>query len=463
MPNAAAPSRHLSSSERLGYALGDAACNIVFQFILAFMPFFYTDVFGLEAAAMGTLFLVVRVASALADPVVGVLCDRTHTRWGKFRPYLLWMSAPFGVAAALTFSTPDLTPSGKLLYAYATYLGLMIAYSAVNVPYCALGAAITRDAQERVTLNGYRYMFVTAVGAIMAYTALPLVTRLGGGDDQVGFQRTMTLLAAIAVALLLACFALTRERASDSPLANRDLAGDLRALLNNAPWRVLAAINFVLFAALVIQDGLAVGYLTWYAGRKDLVPAFLTVGLVSAMLGAAAASPVARRFNKATAYAAMQAGAIVALVALYSLDRSAIAGMFVAYAVIEFFTKLASVILWAMMADAVDYGELVTRRRIAGLALSMSLFALKLGMAVGGALLGWLLAFVGYQSQATSQSPRAIAGLAVLFTLVPAVGHAVLIILASRYRLDNAQCEAMRVELERLDTERHAAHDATDY
>jgi glycoside/pentoside/hexuronide:cation symporter, GPH family len=264
------------------------------------------------------------------------------------------------------------------------------------------------------------------------------------------------VLASLSVVMLLACFAFTRERAADPPAANRDLVGDLRALGRNDQWRVVTAINFVLFIALVIQDGLAVGYLTWYAGRKDLVPAFLALGMIAAMLGALCAGPVARRMNKGTAYALLQAAAIAGLVTMYSFDRGAVVAMFFAYAAIEFVTKLASVILWSMMADAVDYGELASGRRIAGLALSGSLLALKFGMAVGGALLGWLLAYVGYQSQAKSQSPDTIAGIAVLFTLAPAVGHAVLIVLVRRYRLDNACCEAMRTELEGLDARRRS-------
>jgi GPH family glycoside/pentoside/hexuronide:cation symporter len=448
------PALRLTTAERLGYGLGDAACNVVFQFVLLFMPFFYTDVYGLSAAAMGTLFLVVRTVSAFFDPLMGLACDRTHTRWGKFRPYLAAMALPFGVTAVLTFTTPNLSPAGKLIYAYATYLALMAVYSAVNVPYCALGAAVTRDPEERIALNSYRYMLVTAIGAVMSFAAMPLVDRLGRGDPQAGFQRMMAVLAVLGVAMLLACFALTKERVTDPPAARTDLAGDLRALLQNDQWRVVAAINFVLFVALVIQDGLAVGYMTWFAGRKDLVKEFVAAGLISAMLGAASAAFIPRRVNKGTAYALIQTLAVVSLVAMYAIDRSQIAAMFAVYSAIEFFTKLASVLLWAMMADAVDYGEIVTGRRIAGLALAGSLLALKLGMALGGALLGWLLAYVGYQSAATSQSPAAVAGVAVLFTLVPAAGHAVLVLLATRYRLDHARCEAMRIELEQADARR---------
>jgi GPH family glycoside/pentoside/hexuronide:cation symporter len=446
---AATGSSTLGRFEKIGYGLGDAACNIVFQMSMTFMAYFYTDIFGLGPAAMGTMLLIVRAVTSLLDPVMGVICDRTETRWGKFRPYLLWMAPLLAVLAVLTFTTPAFSPPGKLIYAYATYGLLMITYTAINVPYCSLGAVLTRDSRERVSINGWRFFLVTGVGALFAFTALPMIERLGAGDSALGFQRTMIVFAIAALVMLWTCFATTRERVVATSQESRSIRRDVACLVRNDQWRVTAAINFVLFIALAVQDGLAIGYLTWYVGRKDLVAVFLTTGMLSAMAGAMCAKPLIAHMNKGSAYAAVQAGIVAALVTLMLVGKSHLAALFAAYAVIEFLTKTASALLWSMMADVVDYGELLTGRRITGLAFSGSLLSLKLGAAVGGALLGWLLAWVGYQGQAASQSAAACGGILVIFTLVPAVGHLALIVIVRGYRLDNARTLEIREELER--------------
>lgn len=434
--------------ERIGYGLGDAACNIVFQMVMTFMAFFYTDVFGLDPAAMGTMFLVIRTLNAACDPLMGALCDRTETRWGKFRPYLLWMAIPFGGLAVLAFSTPALSPTGKLVYAYVTCSLLFTSYTAVNVPYCALGATITADSRERVTINGLRFFIVTAVSSVVVFTAPQLVDALGQGDARAGFQRTMMAFGAAAVVMLLVCFAVTRERVAPVEPQSGSLREDAACLFRNDQWRVTAAINLVLFVALVIQDGLAIMYLSWYVDRADLLGVFLGAGMLSAMMGAVVAGPMTARWEKARVYAALQAAIVMSLATLFFIDKSRLVAIFAVYAAIEFFTKAASAILWSMMADVVDYGELTTGRRIAGLTFSGSLLALKLGMAIGGALLGWLLAYIGYQSQSASQSSETVRGIVVLFTLVPAVGHLGLLAIVQGYQLDHRRCREIRAALD---------------
>jgi glycoside/pentoside/hexuronide:cation symporter, GPH family len=456
MATTSAPER-LTILEKVGYGLGDTACNIVFQMVMSFTAFFYTDIFGLHAAAIGPLFLIARLLGALADPVVGAICDRTITRWGKFRPYLLWLCIPYALAGVLAFTTPDFTMSGKLVFAYVTYSLLMIIYSGINVPYCALGAVLTPDSRERVSLNGYRFFLATAGGSIVASTTLPLVATLGAGDNQRGFQLTMVVLTVLAVMMFLACFAATKERVVQASSHTGTLADDAKILLKNAQWRVVAAINLVLFAALAIEDSAAIYYLTWYVEREDLVGPFLTTGMVSSMIGAVSAGPLTKRLSKAASYSALQCVIVGLSIALFLTGPRQIGLLFVLYAAQQFFTQMASPILWSMTADSVDYGEFMTGRRITGLAFSGVLLSLKCGMAFGGAILGGLLAWFGYQSQATVQSHQTVFGIVLLFTLVPALAHAMLIAICWCYKLDDDRCDAIRGEL----AQRRAA--ATDH
>ena len=381
--------------EKIGYGLGDTASNVVFQMVMMYMAFFYTDIFGISAAAMGTLFLVVRVIDAVTDPLMGAIADRTTTRWGKFRPYLLWLALPYGIIAVIAFITPDFSPSGKLIYAYITYALLMIIYTAINIPYAALGGVITADSQERVSLNSYRFFLATAAGVLVAAATLPLVDWLGEGDQQKGFLLAMAVLSVLAVIMFIACFALTEERVVEAKTKATTFWKDLRVLLTNDQFVIVAVLNFVLLIPLVIRGASAIYYITWYVGDEGLIPAFLTTGMLASMVGAAFASPLTKRLSKVKSYMLIQLVVTVASVAMFFLSSSAVVLIFAFFIVVQFFAQMGSPILWGMMADTVDYGELKTGRRITGLVFSGALFSLKLGMALGGALLGWLLAFYG--------------------------------------------------------------------
>jgi GPH family glycoside/pentoside/hexuronide:cation symporter len=441
--------QRVSAPEKIGYGLGDFASNIIFQTVMLLMPFFYTDVFGHSAAAMGTMFLVVRVIDAVTDPIMGSICDRTTTRWGKFRPYLLWLSVPYAIVAVITFTTPDLDPSGKLIWAYVTYSLLMLAYTAINIPYCALGGVITGDARQRVSLQSYRFVLATSAGVLVASATLPLVRRLGQGNDQKGYQLAMALMASLAVLTFLASFFFTRERVAQATEQVVSLANDLKVLWRNDQWRIVAVLTFVLLIGLVIRGGGAMYYITWFAGREDLNAAFLTVGMVAQTLGAGCAGLLTARLSKKRSYVLIQAVITVFSVAMFFLGSGSILLMFALFAIIQFFTQMASPILWAMMSDTVDYGEHKTGRRITGLVFSGSLFSLKLGMAVGGALLGWLLAHYGYRGEAEVQTPEAIRGIVIVFTLVPALFHALVIPIVCRYDLSAERYDGIRTELDR--------------
>jgi GPH family glycoside/pentoside/hexuronide:cation symporter len=442
----------ISPIEKIGYGLGDTASNIVFQTVMLLLAYFYTDIFGISAAAMGTLFLSVRFMDAVTDPIMGVICDRTVTRWGKFRPYLLWLCVPFAIICVVTFTTPDLDPAGKLIYAYVTYGLLMLVYTAINIPYCALGGVMTPDTHERVSLNSYRFFLATAGGVLVASATLPLVELLGGGNDQKGYQLAMVIFGVLAVCLFLACFVLTRERVVQITAQPTSLRQDIRVLLTNDQWVVLAGLTFILLIPIVIRSSAAAYYIKWYAGRKDLITLFLTTGMVAAMIGAAAASPLTRRVSKVKAYILIQAVIFVVSAAMYFVRRDQLILMFVLFGIVQFFVQMGSPILWAMMADTVDYGEYKTGRRITGLVFSGTLFTLKMGVALGGAIFGWILGYFGYQKVTETlltQTDSAIKGIALLFTLIPAGWHLLVIAAVTRYKLSEARCDDIRAELDR--------------
>lgn len=447
--NQTSSSVRVSALEKIGYGLGDTASNIVFQTVMMFMAFFYTDVFGISAAAMGTLFLVVRVIDAITDPLMGAITDRTNTRWGKFRPYLLWLCIPYAVIAVLAFTTPDYTADGKLIYAYVTYTLLMIVYTAINIPYCALGGVITGDTAERVSLNSYRFFLATGGGVLVAATMLGMVEWFGNGNDQKGFQMAMGVFSLLAIIMFVVSFFLTEERVVQAVEKTTTFWEDMKVLLANDQWRIIAVLNFVLLIPLVIRGGAAIYYLKWFVGREDLTSVFLTVGMVSAMIGASFASPLTRRTSKVKAYMLLHVIIAVFSIALFFISKDQLALIFVVFALVNFFGQMTSPILWAMMADTVDYGEYKTDRRITGLVFSGALFTLKLGMAVGGAILGYLLAYYGYQGEAATQAPETITGILIIFSLVPAIGHLLLLAIIPRYKLNKEYYDTIRAELDR--------------
>jgi GPH family glycoside/pentoside/hexuronide:cation symporter len=448
--NDTAATQKISPLEKIGYGLGDFGSNIVFQSIMMLLPLFYTDVFGIGAAAMGTLFLAVRILDAVIDPVMGVICDHTKTRWGKFRPYLLFTAVPFAVLCVITFTTPTLSDGSKLVYAYITYSLLMLAYTAINIPYCALGGVITADSQERVSLNSYRFVLATAAGVLIAAATMPLVKVLGRGSDQRGFQLAMGLFAGLSIAAFWGCFALTRERINPASNKKADVWNDLKSLVANDQWLVVSLLFFFVLLPLVLRGGAAAYYMKWFAGREDLIAAFLTTGAVCQMMGASQASRVRKYLSARAAYSLIQLIIVAGSAAMYFLNSTQLILMFILYGFVQFFVQMAAPILFAMTADTVEYGELKTGRRVTGLVFSGALFALKMGVAVGGAIMAWVLAFHGYQSgnDVTAQSPQAIRGIVMATTLAPALGHVILIPIVMFYKLTTQRCQQIRQELD---------------
>lgn len=236
----------LSFAEKLGYGMGDAACGIVYSSVTMFLTWFYTDIYGLSAAAVGVMFLVTRVLDAITDPLTGIVADRVKTRWGHFRPWLIWFAVPYAVLAVMTFTTPEFGASGKLVYAYLTYTLLMLCYTFINIPYCALGGVITRDEKDRLSAQSYRFTISSLAGLMVSVATLFLVDFFGKENKQFGFQATMGIMGAIAIVMLAFCFFSTKERVAPAVEQQGSIREDLRQLLANDQWRIVAIITFFL-------------------------------------------------------------------------------------------------------------------------------------------------------------------------------------------------------------------------
>lgn len=410
----------LSVKEKVAYGLGDTASNIVFQTVMLFLAFFYTDIFGISPAVVGTMFIVVRVLDAITDPLMGGLADRTNTKWGKFRPYLLWLAVPFGLISVLAFTTPDLGEDGKVYYAYATYALLMMAYTAINIPYSALGGVLTADPKQRVSVQSYRFVFGMLGGLIVTAATLPLVQFFGKGDKALGYQLTIAAMSALGVILFLLCFAGTKERIAPPPQQKTSLFKDLSLMWVNDQWRVLCVAAFFLLIGMVMRSTLAIYYVKYYLLREDLVTAFVTLGMIGNIVGCALAQPLSKRVCKVKAYIALQIIAAVLCAAAYFVGQAQVVAAFVLYVLWCFFLQMATPLLWAKMADTVDYGHWKTGIRITGMVYSSVVFFIKLGLALGGAVASWLLAYYGYQAD-TAQTPDTLHGILLSFTVFPAV------------------------------------------
>ncbi|RME69634.1 MAG: MFS transporter [Verrucomicrobia bacterium] len=414
----------LSVGEKIAYALGDTASNFFFQAFNIFLLFYYTDVFGLPAAAVGTMFLVTRIFDAVNDPVMGIIADRTKSRWGKFRPYLLWAAVPYGLIGWLMFANPDLSPSGKLIYAYITYTGMMVAYTVINVPYSALMGVMTSSSAERTSLSAYRFVGAFGGGLLVASLTLPLKEFLGGGDEAAGFSRTMALFAVISVAMFLTTFAFTRERVLPPADQKSNLKKDLVALMHNVPWIVLFFAAIFNLCNVAARNASQVYYFKYVVGNESAATLFMTSGGLALVAGAACTKLFTRFMDRRNLLITLMLGNAATLLGFYFVDPTSTVTLYALNILGAFLAGPTPAIVFSMYADCADYGEWKTGRRTTGLVFSASLFATKLGIAVGGAISGWMLSFFGFVPNA-EQSETALTGIRVLFSIMPA-GFAVL-------------------------------------
>ena len=401
----------LSFTEKFGYSLGDMAANFVFQAMLALQLDFYTHTFGLTAAQAGTLFLVVGLGVACLNPVMGVIADRTSTKWGKFRPWLLWTALPFGIIGVLTFTTPNISPTGKLIYAWTTYILLRVVYTMNNVPYASLTAVMTSDPDERTSIASYRQIAANSAGFIVASLAIQMVRFFGHGNDARGYQLTMGLLSCLSVVFFIIAFFTTKERIQPDPGQKTSLSQDLSDLFKNRPWIALFLATLFYFTAILVRGNVMLPYFRFVAGNVNLFSWFNGFGLGAVLVGVACSTAVSVRMGKRQLFIASMTLAGVFSAVLLFIPPHATVVIIAAEVLRQFSFGLSGPILWAMMGDVADYGEWKTGRRASGTVTSAVVFALWAGLALGGAIAGWLLSFYGFVSEAPVQSEHAQTGI----------------------------------------------------
>jgi len=414
----------LSVVEKVGYGLGDTAANFIFQTMVMFQLVFYTDTFGITAAAAGTLLVVVRIWDAIFDPIMGAVADRTSTRWGKFRPWVLWTAVPFGIMGFLTFVTPDLSPIGKLIYAYGTYIVLMAVYSANNLPYSALSGVMTGDLGERTSLSSYRFVCAMIAQLVIQGLALPMVHHFGQGDSAKGYQYTIGIFSALAVVLFFITFATTRERIQPAPDQTASTRQHFADLGKNGPWIAMSVLTFILFITLSMRGSVVLYYFKYYVGRENLFSLFNVLGTTATIIGIFFSKGLALRYGKRNVFIGGLAGTALFTTVFLPLPPSAVTLMFAAEILRQFVYGFTIPLLWAMMADVADYSEWKNRRRATGIVFSAIVFALKAGLGFGGAITAYVLAHYGYLPN-VDQTAGALAGIRYTMSIFPAITFAI--------------------------------------
>lgn len=453
-------SKQVSFIEKVGYSAGDAASNLFFQTFIVYLLFFYTDIFGLSAAVAGTMFLVTRIFDAVNDPLMGMIADRTQTKYGKFRPYLLWLAIPFGVLGFFMFMTPDFSDGGKIVYAYITYTLMMIMYTMINVPYAALMGVITPNAEERTVVSSYR--FVAAYCGLLVVTGFtePLVEFFGGGDDiaskQVGWMWTMGLYGAMAAALFLFAFFSTKERVLPPKNQEIDFKKDGKDLFGNLPWVLIGLSTVFQLTFLVIRGGSFAFYVNYYLGDHSLtlfgqtfelgLNYFLTSGALATLVGAILTSKITNYIDKKNSYGAFLGLAAILSVAFLFLRPDQIGLIYLVNIIAGFLLGPVAVLQWAMYTDTADYGEWKFGRRATGLIMAASLFALKLGVALGGAITGWVLSGYGFKS-GVDQTTESLDGILMLVSIIPAIFGLACFVIMFFYPLTNQKMKEIEADL----------------
>lgn len=431
-------SEKITLKEKIGYGFGDAASSMFWKLFSMYLMFFYTDIFGISAVVVGTMFLVTRIWDAAFDPFVGILADRTETKWGKFRPYLLWVMVPFGIMGVITFSTPDFGMTGKIIYAYITYSLMMMVYSLINVPYASLMGVMSSDGKERTSLATFRFIFAFGGSLLVLALAKPLsdiFSNMGGGavNLQFGWQMATVVFAIIAIIFFWFTFSWTRERVK--PITEKtSLKHDLKDLWVNRPWFILlgAGIASIFFNS--IRDGAAMYYFTYYIPKQeafqmtlfgskiDSISSFYFVlGQAANIVGVVLAIPVSNWMGKKNTFLLAMLLATVFSIFFYFIDRNNTTLIFAMQFLISICAGITFPLIWSMYADAADYSEWKTKRRATGLVFSASSMSQKFGWTIGGALVGWLLGFYGFQAN-VAQTETAQNGILMMLSFYPAIG-----------------------------------------
>ncbi|WP_243040419.1 MFS transporter [Dyella sedimenti] len=475
----------LSVTEKVGYALGDLAANLIFQTLVTFLAFFYTDVFRIPAATAATLIFSVGMLGAFVfTPIMGLVADRTRTRWGKFRPWVLWTAVPFGALSLLAFSTPALGEHGKVTYAVATYTLLVLVYVANNLPYSALSGVLTGSMAQRNSLSSYRFVAVMVAQFIIQVLLLPLVLILGDGDKARGFHNTMTLFAVVGTVFFLATFFTTRERIVPAPEQHSSVREDLADLLRNRPWQIMLAVTVLLFINLALKGGMYVYYFKYYLSEAELAGfldrvgfnAFIAglnrllagvgltefrwpkdaptsafslfngLGIIFMIVGIGFSKRLADRYGKRDVFGGALLASTLFLLAFYAYSPDAVALVVGSYILHGFFYGITIPLLWAMIADVADYSEWRNRRRATAIIFSAMLCGLKMGLSIGGAMVAGILAHYGYVADAAAQASGVVNGIRLTVSVFCSVPFLAAVALLFFYKINKSM--ELRIERE---------------
>lgn len=461
-------SQRLGLTEKVGYGLGDMASNLYFQFFNLFLFYYYTDVFGLNPAAIGTMYLVANFWDAVNDPIMGAIADRVQTAKGKYRPFLLWFAIPYGLAGYAIFANPDLGEVGKLAYAYTTFIVFKMIYTAINVPYSAMMGVITPDANDRMALSTYRFLGAFGGGFIVSLLVRPLVKLFGGDDEVLGFQTTMALFGTASIVMFLITYASTRERVKpQAEEKNVNFSKDLSLLLQNLPWLIMIVAAVCTLANVAVRGAVTIHYFKYYVGNSadtvfsigrsgspfflefDATTLFMTSGSLAFIVGVAFTGIIGRTFGKRNALIGLTLGNAFFILSFYFIPPEATATMYAVNIMASLLAGPTPALVWALYTDVADYGEWKFGRRATGLVFSAAMFAQKMGLTIGGAASGWLLAYYGFVAN-QEQTPEALMGIRIMFCIIPgalAVLNGVVLLF---YPLTTSKTEQIQRELKEL-------------
>lgn len=414
----------LSLGEKLGYALGDAAANFVLQMRLAFLTYFYTDVYLIAPRTVAAIQLLSHVVDACNDMVMGALSDRTESRWGKFRPWILWSAVPLGLAAFLVFAGPQFPPFGKVVYATVTLILMIVAYGANNIPYSALGGVISDDPDERVSVASWRMILAMLAAFFVLSFSANMVEELGNGDELVGFRRTAATWGILAIGCSIATFLMTRERIHVAADSTKSLSRDLKVLLANPAWRVLAAASLLIYIALGMRGSATIYYCEYVLRREylygtiKLFGAFNATSMVAAMVGIFFSRSLTERFGKRNTCSGGLIGSAVLVALFHLVPDQPVWPAFVLQFVFQVCFGAVMPVIWGMIADVADLTEWRSGRRLTALTFAATLFFFKIGQGIGMGLMATLLEMAGYRPD-VAQSPAALMAIRTMMSLLP--------------------------------------------
>lgn len=432
--------------EKLGFSIGEYSSSIVWQTLMFFLPIFYTDTFGITAASLAMMFGIVRIFDAFTDPVMGIIADRTNTKWGKFRPYILWLAVPYGLGTVLMFTTPELSAGGKIIYAYATYSLMMLIYTAIMIPYNSMIGVISPDPGERTSVSSYKFVFAYAAGFTVQLMIIPMVQRLGAGDAAKGYQLTMMIFASICVVFFLVSFLSVRERVKPDPAHASTLRKDLKDLMGNKPWIILFLVSLSTLIYIAIRSADIAYFFKYYLNREAGMGTFMAVGTACVLLGVLPTKWLSSLIGKKQLFVICLLIISLSSFAFFLAGPEDIMLIYVAQIIFSFASGPTMPLLWSMLADTADYSQWKNGRRATGLVYSAATFAQKTGFAIGGIIVMGFLSFYGFEANEI-QSSSSIMGIRMTISIVPGIIALVSAVLLIFYKLEDKQVMAIEKDL----------------